>query len=257
MPTTETELLNIKQAAQFLNVSEVSIRRWTDAGKLSCLRIGGRRERRFKQRDLTDFLETQSRSEPMARDVKGIEDGKATTIFLDGLAIDYGNHLCSLYETDIGRTKLSVPFLADGLRAGDKCFLIATKESQNHILENLTKVYPETKSAIADSQLILSSGMTGSREFYDYLEQHFFEASRRGDQRMRVLGDMSWAIDKDMDIDDLMDFEMHYNHSLASKFAVVSLCQYDSREFSGTAIVKALKSHEDTFKFPLSRFIAY
>ena len=38
----ETELLNIKQAAQYLNVSEISIRRWTDAGKLACLRVGGR-----------------------------------------------------------------------------------------------------------------------------------------------------------------------------------------------------------------------
>lgn len=257
LATSETDLLNIKQAAKFLNVSEISIRRWTDAGKLACLRIGGRRERRFKQQDLTDFLEVQSQTEPSARDVKSIEDGKVTKIFLEGVAIDYGNHLCSLYETDIGRIKLSVPFLADGLRAGDKCFLIATKSTQDDILKHLSEVYPDTQSAIAESRLILSDGMTGSGEFYDYLEQHFLQASRRGDQRMRVLGDMAWAIEKGMDTDDLMDFEMHYNHSLAKSFAVVSLCQYDSRKFTGTDIVKALKSHEDTFKFPLSRFIGF
>lgn len=257
MSTSATDLLNIKQAAQFLNVSQISIRRWTDAGKLSCARIGGRRERRFKQQDLTDFLEVQARTDPAARDVKSIADGKVTQIFLEGVAIDYGNHLCSLYETDIGRIKLSVPFLADGLHAGDICFLIATQSTQDYILKHLSEVYPDTESAIADSKLILSSGLTGSREFYDYLEQHFLQASRRGNQRMRVLGDMAWAIEKGMHTDDLMDFEMHYNHTLAKAFAVVSLCQYDARKFSGTDIVRALKSHEDTFKFPLSRFISY
>jgi len=240
-----------------LNVSEISLRRWTDAGKLSCLRIGGRRERRFKQQDLTDFLEVQSRSEPATKNVRGIADGKVTKIFLEGIAIDYGNHLCSLYETDIGRIKLSVPFLADGLRKGDKCFLIAATATQDVILESLMEVYPDTKTAIATSRLVLSTGMSTSDKFYDYLEQSFLQASRHGDQYMRVLGDMAWAVDKGMDVDDLMSFEMRYNHSLAKKFAVVSLCQYDSRKFTGTEIVKALKNHEDTFQFPLSRFVGF
>jgi hypothetical protein len=35
-----TVLLDISEAAQFLNVSETSLRRWTNAGALACLRIG-------------------------------------------------------------------------------------------------------------------------------------------------------------------------------------------------------------------------
>ena len=42
-----TELLNIKEAAAFLKVSEASLRRWTNAGKLACMRLGAKRERRF------------------------------------------------------------------------------------------------------------------------------------------------------------------------------------------------------------------
>ena len=33
------ELLDIEQAAKFLNVSETSIRRWTNAGRLACYRV--------------------------------------------------------------------------------------------------------------------------------------------------------------------------------------------------------------------------
>ena len=70
----ETELLNIKQAAQYLNVSEISIRRWTDAGKLACLRVGGRRERRFEHQELVNFLEQQSSSNAVIKEVRSIDD---------------------------------------------------------------------------------------------------------------------------------------------------------------------------------------
>ena len=51
------ELLDISEAAQVLNVSETSLRRWTNVGVLPCLRIGLRRERRFRRADLLSFME--------------------------------------------------------------------------------------------------------------------------------------------------------------------------------------------------------
>lgn len=41
----DSELLDIAQAAALLRVGEASLRRWTNAGRLPCRRIGGRRER--------------------------------------------------------------------------------------------------------------------------------------------------------------------------------------------------------------------
>lgn len=50
-------LLTVKDAAEFLNVSEVSIRRWTDSGKLECYRIGEKGVRRFLKSQLDKYLE--------------------------------------------------------------------------------------------------------------------------------------------------------------------------------------------------------
>ena len=58
------ELLDIKQAARFLKVSETSLRRWTNSGRLACLRVGRRRERRFRRRDLLAFVEEQPARTP-------------------------------------------------------------------------------------------------------------------------------------------------------------------------------------------------
>jgi len=51
-------LLTTKEAADFLRVSEASIRRWADAGKLKCYYVGDRGERRFMREDLLAYLQT-------------------------------------------------------------------------------------------------------------------------------------------------------------------------------------------------------
>lgn len=51
-------LLTTKEAADFLRVSEASIRRWADAGKLKCYYVGDRGERRFTREDLLAYLKT-------------------------------------------------------------------------------------------------------------------------------------------------------------------------------------------------------
>jgi excisionase family DNA binding protein len=58
------DLLDIKQAARYLQVSETSLRRWTNGGQLACLRVGLRRERRFRRADLLAFMEYQPATNP-------------------------------------------------------------------------------------------------------------------------------------------------------------------------------------------------
>src|SRR5258706_7304685 len=58
------ELLDIREAAALLRVSETSLRRWTNAGRLPCLRVGGRRERRFRRGDLLAFLSGEAATGP-------------------------------------------------------------------------------------------------------------------------------------------------------------------------------------------------
>lgn len=255
IPEDAGELLNINQAAQLLNVSKVSLRRWTDSGKLSCLRVGGKRERRFRRGDLDAFLEPQWAVDEPAAGTSSPEAQIAEKVIIEGIPIAEGSHLCSLYDSDMGRVKLSVPYLADGLRDGSICYLIASKAAQDHILGDLAEVCGDLTRHIDRGQLVVSDGEPTSDAMYDSLERRFVLAVRSGFRSMRLLGDMAWAIDKGMAVDELMEFEMHYNHSLARRYPLVSLCQYDAREFPGTGVHGALKCHGDTFDYPLSRFI--
>src|SRR5256885_11029990 len=98
----QPELLDIAEAAAFLHVSRMSLRRWTNAGRLPCFRVGGRRERRFRRADLLAFLE---RSGAPTRATRKPE------------------HLCGLYTSGVARARRAAAFLAEGLAAGGTCFL--------------------------------------------------------------------------------------------------------------------------------------
>lgn len=49
-------LMTLQEAAQFLNVSKITLRRWTRNGLLTCVRFGQRKDRRFRMEDLQDFV---------------------------------------------------------------------------------------------------------------------------------------------------------------------------------------------------------
>lgn len=249
---TEEKLLNIKEAARLLNVSEISLRRWTDSGRLPCLRIGPRRERRFRHDDLLAF----GAAPPPSGADSGGTPPRDRHLYIEGLTVEQGSHLCALYETDQGRLKLSVPFLSDGLRAGARCILVADAAGTEHIVGELRTVRPAVDDDVDCGRLVLSDGQVTSAALYRFLEDMFVTAMRIDIRALRVMGDMAALLTKGMSLEALIEFETRYDRSLADRYPVLSLCQYDARRFPGVGILQALKCHRDTFRLPLARFLS-
>lgn len=53
----------------------------------------------------------------------------------------------------------------------------------------------------------------------------------------------------------LLEYEAGYEESIAKRFPLVTLCQYDVREFSSVTVLHALKLHRDTFRYPADRLL--
>ena len=166
-PDPNSDLLNIKEAAALLKVSEASLRRWTNAGRLACLRLGAKRERRFRRADLLSFLEDRAAETAAAQP----PSGRPTEVVLEGISIAYGNHICALYENDLGRLKWSVPFIADGLRDGDACFLIAEPTVQEEILGQVRKATDGVGDALDRGQLVRSEGVADGEGMCAFVEE--------------------------------------------------------------------------------------
>jgi transcriptional repressor of dcmA and dcmR len=248
--TVSDSLLNTEEAARFLRVSEASVRRWSDAGLLPARRVGRRRERRFTEAELVQFL-----GHPTTR-VELPSGTAATTVAVGGVSIPIRSHLAPIYSTDLGGLRLAVPFLADGLRAAHPCFLAATGAVLERYVRALTEEQGVDFAAARKSgklTLVAWPGATVAEAIGNW-EQLFSKALAGGPTVLRVVGELAceramFASDADM-----LAYEEAYE-LMASRFPAVTLCQYDAREFDGQIILRVLKTHPDLFEQNLGVFL--
>ena len=245
------ELLDIEQAARFLNVSETSLRRWTNSGRLACLRVGRRRERRFRMADLLAFLESQ----PAGVTAPGPQARQGGHILIDGLSVRHGMHLCGLYASDTGRVKQAAAFLAEGSRPGRVSFLLALPEVREEILANLEQSHPSIRMEVEAGRLVLSEYAQSAEVQLAWWETHMLTATRAGATSLRAFGDVG-GFAQHVSREELLEYETGYDQRIARRFPVVTLCQYDVRRFSSTAVLDALKAHRDSFQYPAERVLA-
>lgn len=57
-PSTWSPLLTIEQVSQILNVSPWTLRQWDNKKKFLAVRIGNRKDRRYKKEDILHALES-------------------------------------------------------------------------------------------------------------------------------------------------------------------------------------------------------
>lgn len=241
-------LLNTREAAELLRVSEASIRRWSDSGLLAARRVGGRRERRFDRADLERFL-GQSTGE--RRDVP------TATVAVGGVSIPVRGHFAPIYSTDEGALRLTVPFLADGLRAGQTLFLAATGE----ILERYTAALGsepgiDVNAAKKSGQLVILTWQGASAE--DVIakwESLFAKALAARPAMLRVVGDMASERQMFPSEAEMMAYEEAYDR-MARRYPLVTLCAYDARQFGGETILRMLKAHPDMYQQHLGLFLS-
>jgi excisionase family DNA binding protein len=233
-------LLNTEEAARFLRVSQASIRRWSDAGLLPARRVGRRRERRFAHADLVQFL-GQRTGDPHPAP-------RALTVTVGGESIPLRTHLAPIYSTDLGGLRLAVPFLAEGLKAGQPCFLAATGAVLERYFKALGQDLIDVDAAKRSGRLTIVGwpGATVAEALANW-ERLFGKALAAGPTILRIVGEM--ACERTMFSSDveMLAYEEAYE-VMIRRYPAVTLCQYDAREFSGEIILRVLKSHPDMFQ---------
>lgn len=232
-------------------MSEASIRRWSDAGLLSAQRVGRRRERRFAQAELQRFL-GQAQGDPQS----GGKTNLPSSVTVGGASVTPRSHLAPIYSTDAGGLRLAVPFLADGLRAGQPCFLVAT----GAVLERYTRALAEDQgidfaAAARSGRLMILSGPGATvAAALGNLERLFGNALAGGPAVPRLVGEMACVRRMFPSDADMMSFEESLD-VMAKRFPTVSLCQYDARQFDGEILLRALKAHPDMFQQHIGGFL--
>lgn len=231
------DYIGTREAAKLVGVSEASIRRWSDSGLIASHRVGRRGERRFERAAVLALRSART---------TGLSDLPPAPVLLEGSAIPLHTHISSYYTSNRGRRRLGIPFLRDGVLAGQHCIVYANLETA-----------AEIEAELAGEDINLSRVKEGGRwlhlePFTDVemglatLEEAFASITRRGGVAIRLLGEGMQSRDGLGSLTNLLRFEDSL-HSLVRRYPVVVLCQYDARLLEGAEVIAILKAHADNF----------
>jgi len=231
-------LLNIKEAAALLHVSEMTMRRWTNAGLLPCYRIGRKRERRFSPEALRKYL--------TATAYPGHPTGPATLpggglplipLGYGTIKVADGTHLTHFYAAPEEALEVQLSYVRQGLLNDETVLVVAAGERQRLLLERLEGRGMDVAGLRARNRLHLSGGKKTPGEMAAYLTT--IVASVPG--RFRLVGEMIWARKQGWSAAELRQLE-EWGDSRRSAGRLF-LCQYSLKDFSGQETMMAAETH--------------
>ncbi|MDT7632744.1 MAG: eukaryotic-like serine/threonine-protein kinase [Pseudonocardiales bacterium] len=170
---------------------------------------------------------------------------------LPGVSLVPGDHICAFYRGAAQRDELLVPYLREGLLAGDKCICVTDDPDAGHTVRTL--------AAQLDVDLSLATGQLESMHSESsYLVGGCFVIDRMiefwdgavggavrddGYQFVRAVGEMTWALRDLPGVEHLLAYEARLNEFLP-RYPQVILCLYDLEQFSnGEILLDILRTH--------------
>ena len=219
-PPMKDRLLDIREAAEYLHVSEMTIRRWTNSGALKCFRVGGKRERRFHMADLEDFI-------------KGSSGFNLRPLGFWDLRAQDGAHLTHFYSGKKEALEVSTAYVAEGLKRGERVLAVMPPERSEELRANLK----HQGSRVERGQLFLSEGKDSPEKMIRYLASVVEEPGP-----FRLVGDGAWTLRKNWNLEAIKTLE-EAGESMDSKAGRLFLCQYSLEDFSGAHIMMAAELH--------------
>lgn len=155
-------------------------------------------------------------------------------------------HLC-WYYSGTEQLRETLGFLAQGLREGDFCVILADRSRFDELLDWLAeKLGEDPRVYVERQQLALIDGAPTGAELLSKMGALLDGAMRRGYELIRCLGFVPWGAEGWPDDPSLLEFEAQLNEVVTS-FPAVIVCTYGLPTVTGpTLIYGGLGTHPMT-----------
>ncbi|MFH1478145.1 MAG: MEDS domain-containing protein [Candidatus Omnitrophota bacterium] len=160
-------------------------------------------------------------------------------------------HFYRLYKNNIELMKTAALFLKEGIDAGEYCFWAAPKSVYRENFLICLKPYIELIDhyiakgqirAVSADDWYLADGVFDIGTVVKKWKCLYDEVLSKGFTGLRVVGDASWAVDKDWDM--LIEYE-RIVHSSIKDAKIKALCLFDARKVSSVVhISNIVETHE-------------
>ena len=170
---------------------------------------------------------------------------------LEGVELRPGDHVCAFYRGAAGRDEILTPFIAEGLRSGEKCICFLELAERQAVVDRLRESVDaaggrrEDQLEVLDcTDTYLREGRFDQEEWFDELDRSMSAAvGGEGYAMARAAGEMGWALRTALPgVEEFIDYEARVN-LFAPRYPQILMCFYDLDLFSGEVIVDVLKTH--------------
>ena len=233
-------LLTVSQAAEYLNVSKMTIRRWTNDGSLPCLRVGARNERRFVESELRKLISGPEADFDQALATKEIG----------------GAHHCVVCEDTEHEWDAIADAIISYLAERSQVVFVGDTERKEHLSVVLTDKGVDSKTLTSAGVLRLLSveesylltGTFSADRAIAFVESTILDAFAKGFKRALFVGYVDWVFrgdstDEESLIKEVMEYEIKLNGMLERYPNVTILCPYVLTRIDAKTIVDALLVH--------------
>ena len=139
-----------------------------------------------------------------------------------------GDHICSIYENKAEQLAAAVPFIADALERKDRCVYIADDRTIEEVVGTLAaagvdveherqrgalRLLNRQDTYLPDSEFV-------PQAMIDLVRNMEFEAVADGFLRLRLAGDMTWALGPEPGCNRLIEYEALRNQFLRNTAAI-------------------------------------
>lgn len=248
------KLLTITEAAEYLNVSKSSLRRWSNDKVLRSFRVGRRGERRFDISDLDAFLVAQGKGLNVP-EPKGRVDAPSPRDMLEAYASrGMPRHVSLHFRDEREQWALLAPYLIDHLSEGGAVLYLHDSSHRMEILGRLRGEGVDVDSALEAGRLalcgpqdsFLRDGFFSADRMLEFVRQRAAKLLANPSGRALITAEMTWYLTGAPGVEQMLDYEQQLNRLLRDFPGLTIVSQYHLRRLDAETMFGALLTHPFT-----------
>ena len=171
------------------------------------------------------------------------------SIQLAGVGHNCPLHACAFFASQDEEDRVLLPFMKEGIDAGDMCVNIINKAHREERLRRLAEAGIDVAKAERDGHLELrpweqahiSDGHFDQHSMLAGLDEAAANA-QHAHRITRLWSNQEWALEGLPGSQDLIEYECRFNE-IWPKYNDVFVCAYDTTKFSGDVLTNVLRAH--------------
>lgn len=171
----------------------------------------------------------------------------------------HGDHICVFHRSDNSLMDVLTPYIAEGLRKGERCFCVQRAEIVKRLEYDLRFIGTDVDTAMRIGSLqfrsmeeaYLPNGKFEPRVMMDMLIRSIEDAVKQGFSGFRSAGDLSWSVAGRAECRQILGYEAMVEECFPGKPAT-GLCQYPMEAFPPDILKGVLRLHRQRIVDPSS-----